>query len=86
MTDPDLTTKGVSYEYLVPWLGDGAKWRLHRKFLTPAFHFNILQNFLPVFVKNQKILEDKLQWKHSDGKEFDLFPVIALTALDNVTD
>ncbi|VVC99715.1 unnamed protein product [Leptidea sinapis] len=19
MTDPDLTTKGVSYEYLVPW-------------------------------------------------------------------
>ncbi|XP_050678955.1 cytochrome P450 4C1-like isoform X1 [Leptidea sinapis] len=92
MTDPDLTTKGVSYDYLVPWLGDGlltatgAKWRLHRKFLTPAFHFNILQNFLPVFVKNQKILEDKLQWKHSDGKEFDLFPVIALTALDNVTE
>ncbi|XP_045763947.1 cytochrome P450 4d2-like [Maniola jurtina] len=87
----DLITKGRSYYFLRPWLGDGLltstgfRWRTTRKFLTPAFHFNILQNFLPVFLKNEKILIKKLQ-NYADGKSFDLFPVIALTALDNVTE
>ncbi|XP_050678949.1 cytochrome P450 4C1-like isoform X1 [Leptidea sinapis] len=92
LTDPDLITKGVSYDYLVPWLGDGLltstgeKWRLHRKLLIPAFHFNLLQSFLPVFLKNQKILEDKLRCTYSDGKEFDLYPIVAQVALDNATE
>ncbi|XP_039745799.1 cytochrome P450 4d2-like isoform X2 [Pararge aegeria] len=87
----ELITKGRSYSFLRPWLGDGLltstgfRWRTTRKFLTPAFHFNVLQNFLPVFLKNEKILIKKLQ-NYADGRAFDAFPIIALTALDNVTE
>ncbi|XP_047545500.1 cytochrome P450 4C1-like [Vanessa atalanta] len=91
MSSTEIITKGHSYYFLRPWLGDGLltstghRWRTTRKFLTPAFHFNILQNFLPVFLKNEKILIKKLQ-NYTDGKAFDAFPIIALTALDNVTE
>ncbi|KAI5641923.1 cytochrome p450 domain-containing protein [Phthorimaea operculella] len=88
----EFNTKGISYSYLEPWLGkglltaSGERWRTHRKFLTPAFHFNILQNFLPVFCKNTKVLVEKLD-RAADGKTpIDLFPIIALAALDNVTE
>ncbi|XP_072942062.1 cytochrome P450 4d2-like [Epargyreus clarus] len=87
----DLITKGRSYYFLRPWLGDGlltsegTRWKIHRKFLTPAFHFNILQNFLPVFQKNEKILIETLK-KTVSGPSVDLFPIMALNALDNVTE
>ncbi|KAJ0179224.1 hypothetical protein K1T71_004936 [Dendrolimus kikuchii] len=90
LSSSDLIVKGKSYDFARPWLGDGIltttghKWRTHRKFLTPAFHFNILQNFLPVFCKNEKILIKKLS--QLVGKNINLFPIIALTALDNVTE
>ncbi|XP_026746027.1 cytochrome P450 4d2-like isoform X1 [Trichoplusia ni] len=84
-------TKGRSYSFLTCWLGQGLltstgqRWKSHRKFLTPAFHFNILQNFLPVFCKNQRVLTEKLK-KMADGRNVDLFPIVALAALDNVTE
>ncbi|CAB3229180.1 unnamed protein product [Arctia plantaginis] len=85
----ELITKGQSYRFLDSWLGQGLvtstgnRWRTHRKLLTPAFHFNILQNFLPVFCKNQRILTEKLR-ERADGKPIDLLPLVALAALDNV--
>nr|AFP20599.1 cytochrome CYP4L12 [Spodoptera littoralis] len=84
-------TKGRSYSFLTCWLGQGLltstgqRWKTHRKFLTPAFHFNILQNFLPVFCKNQRVLTEKLRGL-ADGRPIDMFPIIALAALDNVTE
>ncbi|CAH0629048.1 unnamed protein product [Chrysodeixis includens] len=84
-------TKGRSYSFLLSWLGQGIltttgqRWKSHRKFLTPAFHFNILQNFLPVFCKNQRVLTQKLM-KMADGRNIDLFPIVALAALDNVNE
>ncbi|XP_063892609.1 cytochrome P450 4d2-like [Helicoverpa armigera] len=84
-------TKGRSYSFLTCWLGQGLltatgqRWKSHRKFLTPAFHFNILQNFLPVFCKNQRNLTEKLRGL-ADGGPIDMFPLIALAALDNVTE
>ncbi|CAK1578179.1 unnamed protein product [Parnassius mnemosyne] len=92
VTHSEIITKGRSYDFLRPWLGDGlltstgSRWRLHRKFLTPAFHFNILQNFLPVFFKNEKVLIENLR-RYADGEtDLNLFPIIALAALDNVTE
>ncbi|KAL4713540.1 hypothetical protein ACJJTC_007778 [Scirpophaga incertulas] len=86
-----ILSKDTSYYFLRPWLGNGLltstgiRWKAHRKFLTPAFHFNILQNFLPVFCKNGKVLIEKLQ-NHADGTAFNMLPFIALAALDNVTE
>ncbi len=45
------------YPLLEPWLGkglatnNGESWQQRRKLLTPAFHFQILQNFLPIMNK-----------------------------------
>nr|ACZ97411.2 cytochrome P450 CYP4L17 [Zygaena filipendulae] len=91
MTNPETITKGDGYAVSKPWLGlglltsTGDLWRSHRKFLTPAFHFSILQTFLPVMIKNEKILLTKLR-SLADGTSFDIFPIIALTAMDNITE
>ncbi|CAG9791852.1 unnamed protein product [Diatraea saccharalis] len=87
-----LIEKGRSYNYIKPWLGEGLltssgpRWKAHRKFLTPAFHFNILQQFLPIFCKNATILVEKLRNIAVKDSSTDLFPIIALAALDNVTE
>ncbi|KAF9809868.1 hypothetical protein SFRURICE_002098 [Spodoptera frugiperda] len=84
-------SKGGPYQLLECWLGKGLltatgqRWKSHRRFLTPAFHFNILQNFLPVFCKNQRVLTEKLR-ELADGRPVDMFPIFALAALDNVTE
>nr|AXP17198.1 cytochrome P450 4V2 [Cydia pomonella] len=84
-------TKGISYNYFRPWLGDGLltstgeKWRSHRKFLTPAFHYSILHAYLPVFLRNGTVLCDKLK-RRADGTPIELFPVMAIAALDNITE
>ncbi|XP_063823562.1 cytochrome P450 4d2-like [Ostrinia nubilalis] len=91
LTSTDLLAKGYSYNFIKPWLGnglltsEGSRWKAHRKFLTPAFHFNILQNFLPIFCKNGKVLREKLR-NLANRSPINVFPIIALAALDNVTE
>ncbi|CAG9791853.1 unnamed protein product [Diatraea saccharalis] len=87
-----LTDKGKSYYFMEPWLGEGLltssgpRWKAHRKFLTPAFHFNILHQFLPIFCKNATVLIKKLHNIAIKNCSTNLFPIIALAALDNVTE
>ncbi|KAI8440044.1 hypothetical protein MSG28_001470 [Choristoneura fumiferana] len=91
ISSTETITKGKSYYFLRPWLGDGLltstgqKWKTHRKFLTPAFHYNILHSFLPVFLKNEKILSEQLK-RRADGSLIELFPIFALAALDNIAE
>lgn len=73
----------------MPWLGTGLltstgqKWINRRKIITPAFHFNILEDFVEVFDKQSSILEEKLR-VHEGLGEFNVFPLTALCALDVV--
>ncbi|GFT66181.1 cytochrome P450 4C1 [Trichonephila clavipes] len=39
----------------------GTKWRKSRKLLTPAFHFSILDESIPVFQEQSNVLVSKLQ-------------------------
>ena len=45
--------------FLYLFLGD--KWRRRRKTLTPAFHFNVLQEFVGVFIENSERMVESLR-------------------------
>ncbi|GLH07853.1 Probable cytochrome P450 4d14 [Gryllus bimaculatus] len=80
-------SKNFSYKYLHDWLGTGLltstgiKWKEHRKMITPAFHFKILEEFVDTFHQNSDILIDSLK-KHVKGSAFDFYEYITLATLD----
>ncbi|KAK7863480.1 hypothetical protein R5R35_010516 [Gryllus longicercus] len=80
--------KGYVYSFLKPWLGtglltsSGAKWHSHRKLITPAFHFNILDSFVEVFADKSEILVSRLEKEVGNSKGFDVYPYITRCALD----
>eukprot|EP01094_Clydonella_sp_ATCC50884_P021422 TRINITY_DN4714_c0_g1_i2.p1 TRINITY_DN4714_c0_g1~~TRINITY_DN4714_c0_g1_i2.p1 ORF type:complete len:513 (-),score=154.10 TRINITY_DN4714_c0_g1_i2:292-1830(-) len=57
--------KSIMYNLLLPWLGEGLlisqgpRWKKHRRLLTPAFHYNILRGYVPVFVRHCEVMLDK---------------------------
>ncbi|KFM65253.1 Cytochrome P450 4V2, partial [Stegodyphus mimosarum] len=79
--------KAWFYDLLHPWLGLGlltsydTKWKSRRKMLTPAFHFNILHDFLPVMNKESSILVEVLK-KHATEKYVEIVPLITKCSLD----
>nr|ACT34901.1 cytochrome P450 monooxygenase [Panonychus citri] len=87
-----LTDKAAEYDFLKPWLGlglvtsKGNKWKQRRKLLTPAFHFRILNDFLPIINENAEVLINKLNQltdnKSGESKVIDILDYITLTTLD----
>ncbi|CAB3244164.1 unnamed protein product [Arctia plantaginis] len=74
-------SKSLVYEFLKDWLGNGlllstgAHWHKRRKILTPAFHFNILKNFLTVMDEKNRELVSLL--KEKKGAAVDIVPIIS---------
>ncbi|KAJ4440542.1 hypothetical protein ANN_08683 [Periplaneta americana] len=64
----------------------GEKWRVHRKIITPTFHFKILEKYLDVFNKNGQILVERLASHASDQEEFDISSYITSFTLDVITE
>ncbi|RWS24152.1 cytochrome P450 4c3-like protein, partial [Leptotrombidium deliense] len=68
------------------WLGtglltsSGEKWRSRRKFLTPSFHFRILNDFIPTMNKHFRYLVEKL--RQENGKPVDVVTHVQLATLD----
>lgn len=85
-------TKPWSYTLLEPWLGqglltsDGEHWRVHRKIITPTFHFGILEKFGEVFAEKATLLANKLEPFADDGRAVDVFPLVTLAALDIIAE
>ncbi|XP_051172445.1 uncharacterized protein LOC127288825 [Leptopilina boulardi] len=83
------TEKGRIYDFLHPWLGTGLltstgeKWLIRRRMMTPAFHFNILQEFVNVFVEQSELLVKKLK---GEGNEIikDIVPIMTRLTLDSI--
>ncbi|XP_076330036.1 cytochrome P450 4c3-like [Tachypleus tridentatus] len=79
--------KSFDYSFIHPWLKEGlvtsggAKWKSRRKLLTPAFHFRILEDFIPVFDEQSKIMVSKMREKTND-EYMDIVPLSTLCTLD----
>lgn len=81
--------KSKEYDFAIPWLGvglftsTGDKWRIHRKMLTPAFHFRILESFVPIIQKQQKIMLNLIK-KQMDANNVidDIRPLVTNCAMD----
>jgi cytochrome P450 len=59
----------------------GPKWKKHRRILTPAFHFQILEQFIDVFESGGNTLIQKLE-KEVGKKSVDIYPFVTLCTLD----
>nr|QST15013.1 CYP4AN-like protein [Diaphanosoma celebensis] len=86
LTSQKLIDKSDSYDFLAPWLGDGLllasgdKWRRTRRLLTPAFHFQILDDFFHAFNRNADILCRSLSARVHG--QVDVYPFVKKCTLD----
>jgi cytochrome P450 family 4 len=83
-----LLTKSINLKFLEPWIGTGLvtanggpKWKTHRRLITPAFHFKILEQFVDIFENAGNILIQKLS-KESGEKSVDIYPYVTRCTLD----
>ncbi|GMR59387.1 hypothetical protein PMAYCL1PPCAC_29582 [Pristionchus mayeri] len=85
-------TKPRHYQILERWLGTGLlirtndKWHARRKLLTPAFHFNILRRYIPVFGEQAQILLSILEEHAATNEVVDVFPLIKRCGLDIIAE
>ncbi|XP_060528289.1 cytochrome P450 4C1-like [Cylas formicarius] len=83
--------KGIFYRYMTPWLGEGLitasgnKWKEHRRLLTPAFHFKILDKYSEVFSEKASELVEIFEEKVGKGP-FDASTYITRCALDIISE
>lgn len=86
VTNATFNRKAKDYDYLHEWLGvgilldHGPNWFKHRKALTEAFHFKVLENFMPIYQEQSAILVNKLL-EHR-GRPVNVFPLLKLYTLD----
>ncbi|XP_015605729.1 cytochrome P450 4C1, partial [Cephus cinctus] len=82
--------KSYLMDFIKPWLGEGIlsstgqKWFHHRKLITPAFHFNILDEFSEVMTNHAETLNEQIEKIYNENPEepIDVFPVITKCTLD----
>lgn len=105
LTSTQILDKASEYRFFEPWIGEGLvtskrkKWRFRRKILTPAFHFRILNDFLPIINDEASKLVRKLnnikfigQANDDDddgdeaktARQIDIVPIVALCTLDTI--
>ncbi|XP_035694462.1 cytochrome P450 4F6-like [Branchiostoma floridae] len=80
--------KGSVYGSLRPWLGnglflsDGDQWRVHRRLLTPAFHFDILKQYVSVYNKEATEMISKLSETAKIRHAFEMFQEASMCTLE----
>ncbi|XP_023235599.1 cytochrome P450 4C1-like [Centruroides sculpturatus] len=79
--------RSVIYSFMEEWLSsslllrDGEEWKQRRKLLTPAFHFQILENFLPIMEKHSEMLIKTLK-NYQKEEWIDIVPFVTRSVMD----
>ncbi|EFA10753.1 cytochrome P450 monooxigenase CYP4Q2 [Tribolium castaneum] len=91
LSNPIHNEKGYIYKLLHHWLKEGLltskgeKWQLRRKILTPAFHFNILQQFIMILNEEAEKLVEGLR-KECHKPYINITPHISQFTLKSITE
>ncbi|XP_074599602.1 cytochrome P450 4C1-like [Brevipalpus obovatus] len=86
LSNKNILRKGVNVEMIKDWIGDGLltstgeKWKERRKLITPAFHFKILEDFVPSIVSHTSQLLD--EWAKKDVQIIDVHKAMPKLTLD----
>ncbi|KAH9376880.1 hypothetical protein HPB48_002804 [Haemaphysalis longicornis] len=74
---------GLSWSLVLPRLpSPKSKWRGRRKLLTPAFHFKLLDDFVPVMADHSRAFVGKLRALSRDNAVLDVVPLVSSCTLD----
>ncbi|XP_033758023.1 cytochrome P450 4F6-like [Pecten maximus] len=89
LSDPKPTGRGQFYNVLIDFIGDGLvtsngkKWERNRKLLTPAFHFDMLRQYVRIYNEAADIVLDKFATMMKESpKSIDITDVLNLATLD----
>lgn len=90
MKSNTLLDKALLYGLMNSWLGTGLltspkrKWRARRKLLTPAFHFKLLDDFVPVMVEHSRAFSKRLRALSQQHRQapIDVVPLVSCCTLD----
>ncbi|XP_061122567.1 cytochrome P450 4F3 [Syngnathus typhle] len=92
MAPASITVKDeLIYGHLRPWLGEslllsnGKVWSRRRRLLTPAFHFDILKNYISRFNTSADAMHDKWRRLAEEGSTtVEIFDHVTLMTLDSL--
>ncbi|XP_029942080.1 cytochrome P450 4F3 [Salarias fasciatus] len=92
MAPASITVKDeLIYGHLRPWLGhslltsSGEDWSRKRRLLTPAFHFDILKNYVSTFNSSARTMHEKWRRLVAAGQtNLDMFDHVTLMTLDTL--
>lgn len=82
-----LLKKSLFYRFFYKWLklglltSSGTKWKQRRRILTPSYHFQILEQFVPIFDKVSNLLIEEFK-KEPQKSAVDVYPYVTLSTLD----
>ncbi|XP_010867490.1 cytochrome P450 4F3 isoform X2 [Esox lucius] len=92
LASASITVKDeLFYGFLRPWLGqsillsNGEEWSRRRRLLTPAFHFDILRNYIKIFNHSSDVMHAKWRRLVANGEScLDMFSQISMLTLDSL--
>lgn len=84
-------SKAAQYQFVEPWLANGLllskgkEWFAQRKMITPAFHFNILEDFIEIFNKQSDKMIEILMPLATGTQDVNMYNFVTLCALDIIS-
>ncbi|XP_076762289.1 cytochrome P450 4C1-like isoform X2 [Xylocopa sonorina] len=87
--NPKFIYKSYLYKVIEPWFGDGIglssgnKWQVRRKMITPAFHMDILQQFVDTFAEKMHSLIETMR-RENGSNVVNVVPLFVKYNLDTL--